>query len=269
MAVVIAGAVAAPIASAGTDGQGVGVEYPLGVSALKVCGNNQNKQWACTTPFGVPDGASTQSVWWVNGRMQPVPGPKPPSENPQWWFNGTVEVLMYNNAGAAYLPIPCNVPVSQSSNWWLCQALNPKLPTPPPPPPSPSPPPQPSPAPPPVSVPSPGPCVSGPSTPGVRLSLKAFRHRLRNKQWLHMRGTVTGLAEPGLVIALQGRVAGRGGWRAAGNAYVLPDGSFKPAYHFTQTFARTRYALRARLHSQCGYDGPTITSPAVHVVVRP
>jgi hypothetical protein len=259
-----------PSARAGTGGQGVGVEYPAGVTSIKICGSDQYPgSWVCTTPWGVPTSSTEppyQSVWWVDGRTQPVSGANPPSQTPRWWWNGTIEILMWNNLGQAYQPVPCQVPQSQASNWYRCMALNPRLSTPVPPSPSPSPSPSPAPSP---SPPPFGNLPSGNATPPpVSLVVRGSRRRLHNGQWLVLQGRVSGLSAPGLVIQLQAlKTAPRRHWVLFGNAYVHPDGSFFYRWHFTQTFTRQRYTLRARLHDQLGYQGQTVISRRIHVIV--
>jgi hypothetical protein len=266
VALAITTTVALP-ASAATNGQGVGVEYPAGVTSLKVCGDNQSKTWVCTTPFGVPASSAQppyQTVWWVDGRSQPVSGSSAPSGNPQWWWVGTVEVLMYNSVGAAYQPIPCQVPQQQSSNWFRCVALNPKLSAPPP-----APAPAPAPSPPPSQPPFGNlPPASAPAATVSGLSLSGSRHRLRNGQSVVLQGHVTGGSTSGLIVQLQALVPfPKPHWMLFGNAKVRPDGNFSYRYKFTRTFTRQRYAFRARVRPQLGYPGQTVRSPRVHVIV--
>ena len=49
----------------------------------------------------------------------------------------------------------------------------------------------------------------------------------------------------------------------------IKHGRFAYRYHFTRTFHTTRYAFRAIVRTDAGWQYETGTSPAKHVTVRP
>jgi hypothetical protein len=159
LAAVLSGVVGVPVASAGTDGQGIGLEYSAPVRYVEVCGDNQAKPpaYAC---MGGPVAESSpappyQTAWFVSG-SDVIYGNSPPQASPHWWWVGQVHIWTYSSTtsqtSSTYVgDTVCVIPTSQSGNWVGCKFITIAQPSPPPPPPTPSPPSYPPPTSPPAS----------------------------------------------------------------------------------------------------------------------
>ncbi len=255
-AALLVGLVAAPTAIAGTDGQGVGVEYSAPIQYLQLCGDNQNGTNVCTSVEHVRQSSTQapyQTVWFVNYGSDLVYGANPPSQPPQWWFKGAVRIWAWSSYPSDQFPeSTCNVAQSQTSNWTPCKFIIPV---------STSPPPAPPPPPPAAAPPSRAP------TRRARLSLHRSRGFLRNGQKVRLRGRVTvASVSPGVVVELQAWV-GRHHWLTFGIAKTGAGGRFSYAYRFTRTTGVQVYLLRARLPNQAGYSARPAASRPVSVTV--
>lgn len=263
LATIVAALVAVPTAGAGTNGQGVGVEYSAQIHYLQLCGDNQSEHNACTAIVPVRQSSTQapyQTVWFVNNESDLVYSAGAPSQTPQWWWKGWVRVWAWTGFPSAADQLPastCNVPTSQTGNWVLCKYI---LPAPPPPPP-PLPPPAPSPPPPPPAP---------PALLHARLSLHkvhSSRRVLHNGQVLHLKGRVTGSSvPPRLVVVLQAWVAPRH-WLTFGETVTHAGGRFRYAYRFRNTTGVQVYLMRARLGTQVGYPRRAVDSRPVRVKV--
>jgi hypothetical protein len=193
LAAVLSGVVGVPVASAATDGQGIGLQYSAPVRYVEVCGDNQSKAYVC---LGWPVAESSpappyQTAWFVN-RTDVIYGNSPPQSSPGWWWVGQVHIWTYSsttsqNSSTYVGDTVCVVPTSQSGDWVGCRFITIAQPSPPPsPPPTPSPPSYPTPSPTPVSSPaptsvSPAPSACGdPSGASHGLELQATVRRARS-----------------------------------------------------------------------------------------
>jgi hypothetical protein len=97
------------------------------------------------------------------------------------------------------------------------------------------------------------------------LRLKITPRAIRNGGSIKFRGTVSG-AQEDTKVELQAK-SGRK-WIPF-KTVTLRDGRFRARYRFTRTFARTRYAFRAVIHSDPRFPYAPATSKVASVVVRP
>jgi hypothetical protein len=96
-------AVAAPVALAGSDGQQLIVSTNASTNSVKISGDNQIGKEVHQT-LNTPTGTTEDSGYW--------------------WEN-TVEITSYtgtNGSGTDIETVSCDVPVSQGSNWFNCNA---------------------------------------------------------------------------------------------------------------------------------------------------
>lgn len=92
-----------PVALAGSSGQQVEVYVTAGTDSVEISGHNQIGE---EIHQGLNIGAN-------------------PTKDTGYWWEKTLEITAYtgaNESGTASGPYACDVPVSQSSNWYSCYA---------------------------------------------------------------------------------------------------------------------------------------------------
>jgi hypothetical protein len=159
----------APSASAGTDGQGFGIEYSAPIRSIKVCGDNQAGASVCMTGSVVASSSAApyQTAWFV-APGEVIYGASAPPVSPQWWWTGTVHIAVYSSATqnqSTYVgDTVCSIAASQPSDWVepVCKyiAVEPTPAPSPTPAPTPTPTPTPAPTPAPTPTPTPAPAPS-------------------------------------------------------------------------------------------------------------
>jgi hypothetical protein len=95
--------VAAPVAFAGSNGQQLVIYAGSATNSVKISGDNQAG----------------------NKVAQTLNTPSYPTQDPGHWWKGTVEITSYtgtDGTGTDEGTLDCDVPVSQSSNWYDCSA---------------------------------------------------------------------------------------------------------------------------------------------------
>ena len=101
-----------------------------------------------------------------------------------------------------------------------------------------------------------------------RVTMKANRSRLRNRQSVSFAGKVAGAPRGARkVVELQARV-GRA-WQTFGTARLRANGTFTYRYRFTRTSRPTVYQFRASVKAERGWPFLTGQSRATKVAVRP
>ena len=95
--------IAAPVAFAGSNGQQLDIYEGSATYSVKISGDNQ-------------DGNKVQQT--LNTLSYPT-------QDPGHWWKGTVQITSYTGTGGTGIDegtLDCDVPVSQSSNWYDCSA---------------------------------------------------------------------------------------------------------------------------------------------------
>ncbi len=94
---------ATPVALAGSSGQQIEVYIASGTNSVEIAGHNQI-------------GEEIHQGLNISGN---------PTKDTGYWWENTVEITAYtgtNETGTDLGTYPCDVPVSQSSNWYSCYA---------------------------------------------------------------------------------------------------------------------------------------------------
>lgn len=95
--------ISAPTAFAGSDGQQIIVDSGASTQSVKISGDNQIGEEIHQTLNTPTTSTSDSGYWW----------------------KGTIKIVSYSGTGGSGSPLgsaDCDVPVSQGSNWYTCDA---------------------------------------------------------------------------------------------------------------------------------------------------